>query len=48
MKLTKKQNKNTKYGKQVLEDVKKLIENKYVSLEFDVSQKDKYGRLLAY
>ncbi|MBO5479491.1 MAG: thermonuclease family protein [Clostridia bacterium] len=40
--------KNTEYGKQASNYVKELIENKYVSLEFDVSQTDKYGRLLAY
>lgn len=40
--------KNTKYGKEASNYVKQLIENKYISLEFDVSQTDKYGRLLAY
>ena len=40
--------KNTEYGKQAANYVKKLIENQYVSLEFDVSKTDKYGRLLAY
>ena len=40
--------KNSNYGKTASNYVKELIENKYVSLEFDVSQTDKYGRLLAY
>lgn len=40
--------KNSEYGKTASSYVKELIENKYVSLEFDVSQTDKYGRLLAY
>lgn len=40
--------KNTEYGKIASNYVKELIENKYISLEFDVSQRDKYGRLLAY
>lgn len=40
--------KNSDYGKKASNYVKELIENKYVSLEFDVSVTDKYGRLLAY
>lgn len=40
--------KNTEYGIQVSNYVKELIEEKEVKLEFDVSQRDKYGRLLAY
>lgn len=40
--------KNSDYGKTASNYVKELIENKYVSLEFDVSHTDKYGRLLAY
>lgn len=40
--------KNTEYGKQASNYTKSLIENKTVKLEFDVSQTDKYGRLLAY
>lgn len=40
--------KNTQYGKQASNHVKQLIENQYISLEFDVSTTDKYGRLLAY
>lgn len=40
--------KNTNYGKQASDYVKQLIENQYISLEFDVSKTDKYGRLLAY
>lgn len=40
--------KNTEYGKEASNYTKSLIENKTVKLEFDVSQTDKYGRLLAY
>lgn len=40
--------KNSNSGKIASNYVKELIENKYISLEFDVSQTDKYGRLLAY
>ncbi len=40
--------KNTEYGKQASNYTKSLLENKTVKLEFDVSQTDKYGRLLAY
>lgn len=40
--------KNTQYGKEASNYVKELIEKKYISLEFDVSKTDKYGRLLAY
>ena len=35
-------------GLKAKEILRGLIENKQVSLEFDVGQKDKYGRLLAY
>lgn len=41
-------NKNTEYGKKASEYTKKLVEGTKVKLEFDVSQTDKYGRLLAY
>lgn len=40
--------KNTEEGKRASEYTKSLIEGKKVKLEFDVSQTDKYGRLLAY
>lgn len=40
--------KNSDYGKIASNYVKELIENKYISLEFDVSGTDKYGILLAY
>lgn len=40
--------KNTEEGKRASECTKSLIEGKRVKLEFDVSQTDKYGRLLAY
>lgn len=40
--------KNTKYGKIASDYTKNLLENKTVKLEFDVSQTDKYGRLLVY
>lgn len=40
--------KNTKYGKIASEYVKELLKSQNVKLEFDVSSKDKYGRLLAY
>ncbi len=40
--------KNTNYGKQASNYVKQLIENQYITLEFDISKTDKYGRLLAY
>lgn len=36
------------YGKEASNFTKKLINNQYVKLEFDVQQRDKYGRLLAY
>lgn len=40
--------KNTTYGKEASNYTKSLIEGKNIALEFDVSQTDKYGRLLAY
>ena len=36
------------YGKEASAFNKKLVEGKKVKLEFDVQQKDRYGRLLAY
>ena len=40
--------KNSDYGKQASAYTKSLIENKVIKIEFDVSQTDKYGRLLVY
>lgn len=40
--------KNNEYGKQASNYTKNLLEEKIVKLEFDVSPRDKYGRLLAY
>ncbi len=40
--------KNTKFGEEVSKFSKKTLLGKKVELEFDVSQRDKYGRLLAY
>ena len=40
--------KNSKYGEQASEYTKQLLEGKTVKLEFDVEEKDSYGRLLAY
>ncbi len=40
--------KNTNYGKIASNYTKSLIEGKNITLEFDVSETDKYGRLLAY
>ncbi|MBU0687606.1 MAG: thermonuclease family protein [Candidatus Margulisbacteria bacterium] len=36
------------FGKEAYEANKKLVEGKDIRLEFDVQQRDKYGRLLAY
>lgn len=36
------------YGKEAYEANKRLVEGKEVRLEFDVTKRDKYGRLLAY
>ena len=36
------------YGKEASDFNKKLVEGKTVRLEFDVQQRDRYGRLLAY
>lgn len=41
-------NKNTEEGKKAAEYTTSLLNNKAVRLEFDVQQRDKYGRLLAY
>lgn len=40
--------KNNKYGEEASKHTKSLLERKTVKLEFDVSPRDKYGRLLAY
>lgn len=40
--------KNVKEGKIASNYTKAKLENKQVELEFDIQQKDKYGRLLAY
>ena len=40
--------KNTDYGKVASEFTKEKLEGQLVSLEFDVEERDKYGRLLAY
>ena len=40
--------KNTSYGKIASEYTKKMLEGKKVSLELDVQERDKYGRILAY
>ncbi len=36
------------YGKEAAEANRKLVDGKTVRLEFDVEQRDRYGRLLAY
>jgi len=40
--------KNTENGRIASEYAKSLLEGKSVSLEFDVEERDQYGRLLAY
>lgn len=40
--------KNNNYGKKASEYTKKRLKGKKISIEFDVQQTDKYGRLLAY
>ena len=40
--------KNVSYGKVASEYTKELVEGKYVGLELDVQERDRYGRLLAY
>lgn len=42
------ESKNTKEGVMVSDYTKKMLTGKKVGLEFDVSKRDKYGRLLAY
>ncbi len=37
-----------RFGKEAAEANRKLVDEKRVSLEFDVQQRDRYGRLLAY
>lgn len=41
-------NKNTEFGKVASNFTKNLLKGKSVKLEYDVQQRDKYGRLLAY
>ena len=41
-------NKNTKDGITASEYTKSMLSGKYVSLELDVQERDKYGRILAY
>ncbi|MBM7549602.1 cell wall-binding repeat-containing protein [Peptoniphilus gorbachii] len=41
-------NRNTEFGKVASNFTKNLLKGKSVKLEFDVQQRDKYGRLLAY
>ena len=36
------------YGEEASDANRKLVDGKTVSLEFDVEQRDRYGRLLAY
>lgn len=40
--------KNTEFGDMVSNYSKKMLTGKNVQIEFDVQQRDKYGRLLAY
>lgn len=40
--------KNTGFGEQVSDFSKKMLSGKNIEIEFDVQQRDKYGRLLAY
>lgn len=42
------ESKNTEFGKEVSNFTKKKLEGKYVRLETDVQERDKYGRILAY
>ncbi len=37
-----------RFGKEAAEANRKLVDEKRVSIEFDVQQRDRYGRLLAY
>lgn len=41
-------NKNTEFGNEVSNYSKQMLLEKQIKLEFDVSERDKYGRLLAY
>lgn len=40
--------KNTEFGEEVSKFSKQVLTGKQVGLEFDVQERDKYGRLLAY
>ena len=40
--------KNTEFGEKASEFSKNYLENKEITLEFDVQERDQYGRLLAY
>lgn len=40
--------KNTEFGNEVSNYSKKMLTGKQVALEFDIEERDKYGRLLAY
>lgn len=40
--------KNTEFGDEVSKHSKEMLNGKQVVLEFDVQERDKYGRLLAY
>lgn len=42
------EDKNTEFGEKVSNYSKKMLTGKQVGIEFDVEQRDKYGRLLAY
>lgn len=42
------ESKNTQEGKNASDYTKQMLTDKKVALEFDVQQKDKYGRFLAY
>lgn len=42
------ENRNVEFGKTASDYTKSKLEGKEVSLEFDVQERDKYGRLLAY
>ncbi|MFH1753349.1 MAG: thermonuclease family protein [Candidatus Omnitrophota bacterium] len=37
-----------RFGKEAYEYNKRLVEGKWVRLEFDIEKRDRYGRLLAY
>ncbi len=42
------ESKNTDEGRLASEFAKEMLEGKMVTLEFDVQERDKYGRILAY